>query len=774
MTLSPFSSTLRRPTLWLIALAIVASGALLIGLTALVSYQQALDEMELQGEDLMERFRASLERELSKYEYLPELLASDPRLEALLARPDNPEEVQRINRQLAHFNDVAEASVIYLMDTQGNTLASSNWQQSDSFVGKNFNYRPYFTQAMEGRTGRYFALGTTSKIRGYFFAYPLKRDGRIIGVLVLKVAVSQLETLWHSEQSSTVLVDKDGVIFISTRPEWQLKTLRPLTGSDRLRIQESLRYGEDELRSLSMIEQRQLNPGTSLVTLLEPGKPAAAGAPASLQSVDYLRQTQPVPDYGFTLMNFTRLGGVYRQVISHTVLVSTLFVIALMIAGVLMLRRRLYKERAAFRQQTSQTRQLNEARIQAIIDNTHAGLVTLNPAGEILSFNPTAERLFGYQWQQVRGKHVDFLFDPAYRERCRRQIANLMTEQPETFVTSTVQEMQGRRQDGSLFPLEWIIGDMHLSDQRQLLLTLHDITERKRYEHALHQAREQLEHRVEERTRDLTLANERLTHEMDEHQHTQNELIQTAKLALLGQMSAGINHELNQPLAAIRSYSDNARAFLARGDEAKTRGNLDTIVQLTDRMSRLVAQFKVFARKSSGQPEPLQWRQVLDGALAILGPTLEKQQAVIEIDEDAASTWVLGDMLQLEQVLINILTNALQAMSTAEPQPLVRIEIYSGQPDVATEASASGTDMHCLMIRDHGPGIDQAHLQRLFEPFFTTKPTGQGLGIGLSISHRIIEHLGGILDAGNHPEGGAIFRIVLPKASPVKRGPMIG
>ncbi|RLA33879.1 MAG: hypothetical protein DRR03_07180, partial [Gammaproteobacteria bacterium] len=228
---------------------------------------------------------------------------------------------------------------------------------------------------------------------------------------------------------------------------------------------------------------------------------------------------------------------------------------------------------------------------------------------------------------------------------------------------------------------------------------------------------------------------------------TQEELIQAAKLAALGQMSAGINHELNQPLAAIRTYADNARLLLEkkRGDEA--RWNLEQIGQLTGRMAQIITQLKAFARKSSGQAVTVSLPAAIDGALTLL--RIDSDQVVRDLPPE--ELFVLADMVRLEQVLVNLIGNAQQAL---EGCPNPRIELHAEATDEAVT----------LTVRDTGPGITPEHLDQVFDPFFSTKEVGQGLGLGLSISYRIIDGFGGSLRAANHADGGALFTVRLPRA----------
>ena len=281
---------------------------------------------------------------------------------------------------------------------------------------------------------------------------------------------------------------------------------------------------------------------------------------------------------------------------------------------------------------------------------------------------------------------------------------------------------------------------------------IHDLTERKQYEESLRDARDLLEQRVLERTQALQGANDRLRNEIEQHQHTQEELIQTAKLAVLGELSAGINHELNQPMTAIRAYADNARQFLALERSERVEENLHEISGLTDRMAKIIAPLKVFSRKSSGQAEPVSLNSVRNGAMSILYGRLQSEQVELSWPDELDELLVMGDMVRLEQVVVNLLSNAIQAMQHSDSK---RIE-------VSLEQSA---EQVCLLFRDHGPGIKPDELHKVFEPFFTTKSAGEGLGLGLSISHRIVESLGGKLSAANHPDGGACFRLCLKRAS---------
>ena len=231
---------------------------------------------------------------------------------------------------------------------------------------------------------------------------------------------------------------------------------------------------------------------------------------------------------------------------------------------------------------------------------------------------------------------------------------------------------------------------------------------------------------------------------------TENELTQAAKLAALGQMSAAMAHEINQPLAAIRSFADNAAVLLARGRFDSVRDNLAEISALTDRMAAITRSLKGIARRASGTLGAVSAAAAVGQALALLEARLRRDSVTVETDLPPGPLLVTGEDVRLQQVLVNLIGNAADAMR-ASPRRHLRI------------ALAEEGEEAVLTVRDTGPGIAEADLPRIFLPFFTTKEAGDGLGLGLSISHGIVEDFGGTLTAANHPEGGALFTIRLKR-----------
>ncbi|MDQ0456430.1 sensor histidine kinase [Rhizobium paknamense] len=267
----------------------------------------------------------------------------------------------------------------------------------------------------------------------------------------------------------------------------------------------------------------------------------------------------------------------------------------------------------------------------------------------------------------------------------------------------------------------------------------------------------ELERRVEERTRDLSQARDRLEAEMTGHRATearlqvvQQELVQANRLAILGQVAAGVAHEINQPLATIRAYAENAQVFLQRQQTAPVSENLGAIARLTERIGTITDELKAFARKGRTAPEPVLLREVIEGAVVLLRSRFAGRLEALVIHQPPADLAVRGNRIRLEQVLINLFQNALEAL---ENRSDARVEV---------SAAVSGSEV-VISVRDNGPGIAEEIRPHLFAPFNTSKD--KGLGLGLVISKDIIGDYGGRLEVESDTLG-TCFTIHLPKAEP--------
>ncbi|GAB6851431.1 sensor histidine kinase [Paraburkholderia kururiensis] len=277
---------------------------------------------------------------------------------------------------------------------------------------------------------------------------------------------------------------------------------------------------------------------------------------------------------------------------------------------------------------------------------------------------------------------------------------------------------------------------------------------------ALQAAHERLKARFEHRSAELRIANEDLRKEVAERIESerrlrsyQDELIRTENLAVIGQLSAGLAHEINQPLAAMSTLSENAVRFLQRGDTATAQFNLGRISELVTRMGTLTGRLRSFARRSSGEIVAMPLVPSIENAVALLAHRLEKEHVAVKIDAPPGPLLAFGETVRLEQVLVNLLSNAIEAMEASPVREIV-IRAYR----------TYGDGEHAFIeVLDNGIGLSDAVQARLFEPFFTTKKTS-GLGLGLAISADIATSFGGSLTCENRPQGGALFRLTLRAA----------
>jgi two-component system C4-dicarboxylate transport sensor histidine kinase DctB len=275
----------------------------------------------------------------------------------------------------------------------------------------------------------------------------------------------------------------------------------------------------------------------------------------------------------------------------------------------------------------------------------------------------------------------------------------------------------------------------------------------------LHQRRDRatalrLERLVRDRTSDLTRTNLALADEVTHHKQTaaalrqtQTELIQTGKLAALGQMSTALSHEYSQPLAAAKSYADNAIQLLDRGRTVEVRENLGLISGLADRMAAISRHLRNFARKPNVAFGSVPVATVIDDTLAVLSARINEVAATVTVSGERDAIWVRAGQVRLQQVLVNLVANALDA-SRHLPAPEVHVAV-----------SASGAQVQ-IAVRDFGSGIEADVLDQIFDPFFTTKGPGEGLGLGLSISYNIVKDFGGRLTAASAGPG-ALFTVTL-------------
>ncbi|GAK87645.1 signal transduction histidine kinase [Vibrio ponticus] len=513
---------------------------------------------------------------------------------------NNSAQIDVTNRYLEEVNQVINAADTYLLDAQGTTIASSNWNIARSFVGRNFAWRPYFSQAIQGNASQYFALGSTSGQRGYYYGFPVVYAAEIIGVIVIKMDLSAIEGNWQSERNLFVATDENQIVFMASDHKWLFHSLVDLSPQVKQRVLASRQYLDTEIRSLGLLGDLNL-PQTELANLRKSGGQG-----------DFIVTSQVNDELQLTIRVLTPKHTILWSAFSFLLVLTLVFAIAFL------------------------------------------------------------------SLQLVHQKQL--------KQRQLTQIQSEAKQKLEFLVMERTAELQA------------------------------EIYERSKTEQALRK--------------------------------TQNELIQAAKLAVLGQMSANISHELNNPLAAIRSFADNGRRFLAKEQPERVDDNLARISALTERMAKISDQLKSFTRKSDSQEKQcLELAPMIQSAHELIAAQLKAQQTTLTLQIPDVSLQVNVNPIQLEQVLVNLLTNAIHAVS----------DLAAREINLIVEPQANVVHIH---IDDSGCGIAPEERDKLFEPFYTTKKNG--LGLGLSISQQIIQAMDGTLSAGESPSTGARFTITLP------------
>jgi two-component system C4-dicarboxylate transport sensor histidine kinase DctB len=558
-----FSSDSSRPGRGYLV-GIIAIGVLLVAVLGLLAIDRtmrasALDEAQNAAQNEAAILAAGLESELDKFSLVPLVLTRDPQVQSLMAGAT----AQRsgLNQRLEQLAGQTGAAAIYLMDRKGLTLAASNWNRSDSFVGSTYGFRRYFLDASTSGIATEFALGTVSRRPGLYIARRVDTPAGPVGVVAIKVEFNPLEASWAKATSGVYVTDAEGVILITSNPDWRFSTTRP--------VAQRQRDAEQDLRQFGKAKLPRFDPG---------GAGAKALTPVLIES----RQPVAPLDWDLHLLSDPSTSLAVAKA-NGLLLFLLLLVLAAAIAAL-----------AAFGIRRREAR---------------------------------AEALLG--------------------ERTAR-----------------------------------------LRDQLQ----------------------------------------------------------QANRLATLGQITAGVGHEIRQPVSAIRILAETGERLGERGSHDEAVANFPRIAALTDRIGTITDELRRFSRRGDREPRQMPLRQVIDGALLLLRDRVAQLDIELVLPpEPALNQIVRGEHVALEQVLVNLLQNAFDA---------------TGQGGKVSIGVTESHQFRTLSVTDNGPGISPEQRASLFQPFATTKP--DGLGLGLVISQDIMRGLGGDLTEEPVPQG-CRFTMAIPR-----------
>jgi two-component system C4-dicarboxylate transport sensor histidine kinase DctB len=583
-------------------LAIVAAMTVVVAsLSMHIAEQRLRADAQLRTDDRRDAIAARVDR----LRHLTTAIAGHPGVGDLLDTYPagiDADLTQHVNAYLAKLAAASDASLLYVIDKAGITRAASNHAASDSLIGNEYTFRPYFQDAIRGEEARYYAVGATTGVAGYYFARPVKAGTRTLGIAVVKVELESLQDEWAQTEDRLLLIDEHGISIAANPPNWRFRYTRKMSDASTAAFKKQRKYADATLRALDHSLLETANPDTPDLSIID-----AQGI--DLERNYYLVTVSPLPD-----------------------------------------------------------------------QNWH--LIKLTPQELV--------RMVGIQaamaWLLIAGLSTVALL---YR--------------------------QERKRRGQL-----ILQELEAARMRTL--------------------NEQLKAEVAERRKaELEL------------KATQAELIQASKLAALGQMSAAIAHEVNQPLSAIRTFSASARLLIQRDRTEEVVTNLSRIEELTERLATMTSELKVFSRKSHGNHQPVDLARCLQWTLDQFVPSDDTVQITCTVHDQPVI--VSGSAVRLEQVIRNLLVNAVEATQDNQDSRVVDVTLHIDHDTLPSEA--------VLRVADNGTGLDDHALAHLFDPFYTTKPVGQGVGLGLAISYGIVQEMRGQLTVRNRRDCGALFSLRL-------------
>jgi PAS domain S-box-containing protein len=370
----------------------------------------------------------------------------------------------------------------------------------------------------------------------------------------------------------------------------------------------------------------------------------------------------------------------------------------------------------------------SQRRFAGIVELADDAIISIDDERHITLFNEGAERTFGYEAKEVLGQPIEMLLPASARKEHRRHVNNFAKNPDASRVMGEQRGLLGRRKDGTEFPAEISISKLETEGKHVFTAILRDITERKRAEEAL-QARQA-------RLREL-----------------QTELLNVSRQSAMGELSSALAHELNQPLAAIMNYVQASRRMIKKGGgtaSEKAYQMMDNAIDQADRAGAIMRGLRDIVEKGETARGESDINKVVEeaSALGLIGAA--RKGIVVDLEFGANLPTVIINEIQIQQVVMNLVRNGVEAMAASKKR------------DLTIKTALDGENMVEIAIENTGPGLAKEVEERLFQPFVSTK--AGGMGIGLSISHSIVEAHGGRLWATPNPDGGTVFHFTLPLA----------
>ena len=656
----------------------------------------------------MELQRLGLTSAVTRFQHVPYTVAQHPEVMAVLHNPTDQDLIKILNVHLKGVNDRVGAEALYLIDPQGVTLAASNASEPYTVVADNNSYRlvskdpqggpeVMISDEMNERGGTFFAMGGNTGVPGLFIITPVLESGRRMGVLAIKVSLQNVERAWRLAADPISLEDKNGIVFLSSIAPWLYTATRALTPSEKAMIQETGQFGRN----------KEIHP--------TPWQTSAAQGALGMETIAeieekprrFLTLTEELPDQQWKLVVMTSLEPVEFARHVAWALSGLLCAVVLLVAKLWQLRERRYAEQKNARIELEQQVQRRTAELReshafrkAMGDSLLVGLRASALDGEMTFVNPAMCDISGYSAEELIGTRPPhpYWHPDDMDKHWQDSKAVLSGRAALTGFESRIRHRDGHDVHTMVYTAPLIGAD---GAHKGWISSVVDITAQKSAEEA---------------------------------QRVQAAKMQRAsRMASMGEMASTLAHELSQPLMALVSFAGAASAYTGRGDQDMALQALGEINEQAQRAADIVKRIRGFVKQHTPGFQDCTVNDVVNNVVALLRPEIRHQQAQVLTQLSLFPPVIQADRLLLEQVLLNLMVNALQAMH----------DVPAGQKVVQVE---TGEDNDCVFIRvsDRGPGIAPELAAQLFQPFFTTKP--DGLGLGLNICRTTVEsHRGRLL-----------------------------
>jgi len=728
---------LRRRPAWTVVILIAGMLLSMLSVGWLTWRQALLSESEVFQRQLMVRAQALTQR-VDRYRTLPEVLSLDPELRAALQRPLNHYDVDYLNRKLERANGASQSSTLTLINRSGIAVAASNWREARNNVGEDYNYRPYVRDALATGKGRFYGIGTTTGLPGYFLSQAIyDENGATIGLIAIKIALQELERQWPRNTDMVVVSDKHGVIFLTSREAWRYRLLYPLTPQAEAELVATRQYQSETLSPLNFKVSKTLDNGSRLVNIDDPELPRRM----LLQSIDL-----PNSNWRMHLLHDTSSS-------ATTSWWAAAAAAGLWLAGGLLVlfvrqRQRIARLRLRSRQEletvlkqhAQELRTAQDGIVQAAqqadtglsrsLEHLPQGVVIIDANLNLVAWNSRYLQLFRYPSELI---YVGAPIEALLRHNAKR---GLLGDAP---MEVAIQRRLGHLRSGKPHLHESEKGDGTVLEIRGnplpdggFVTSYADITSYKNAARELRSLADALEQRVAERTRDLEAARQ----EAEQANRYKTRFVNAAV------------HDLLQPLNAARMYTSLLPSHVHDEAGRHVAESIDAALASQD---AILTSMLDIARMESGQLEVHVRDFALDSLLHVVHNNFSMlaDSEGLQLRTRSSRYVVRSDEALLRRILQNFVSNAIR---------------YSRKGRIVVGCRRVGAQVR-IEVHDQGPGITPSLQREIFEEFRRLDEghaDDRGTGLGLAIVERLGKLLGHEIGLRSTLGKGSVFWVTVP------------